>query len=63
MWRFIFGRLGQSLLTLLLVSGLAFVLVRMTGNPIDMILPIEASAEMRSEMSRELGLHLSLIHI
>ena len=60
MWRFIFGRLGQSLLTLLLVSGLAFVLVRMTGNPIDMILPIEASAEMRSEMSRELGLHRSI---
>ena len=60
MWRFIIGRLGQSLLTLLLVSGLAFVLVRMTGNPIDVILPIEASEEMRLEMSRELGLHRSI---
>ena len=60
MWRFIIGRLGQSLLTLLLVSGLAFILVRMTGNPIDVMLPIEASAEMRLEMSRELGLHRSI---
>jgi peptide/nickel transport system permease protein len=56
MGRFIVGRLFQSFVTLLLISVLVFGLVRLTGNPVDMLLPIEATPEMRTEMSRQLGI-------
>lgn len=56
MQRFIAGRLIQTLITLFVISALVFGLVRMTGSPIDVMLPIEASPEMRADMVRELGL-------
>ena len=56
MQRYIAGRLVQCLVTLLVISLLVFVLARLTGNPLDVMLPIDASAELQDEMSRELGL-------
>ena len=56
MQRYIAGRLVQCLVTLLVISLLVFVLARLTGNPLDVMLPIDASAELQEEMSRELGL-------
>ena len=56
MRRYIAGRMIQSFFTLLLISLLVFGLVRMTGNPIDVMLPVEASQEMRDQFTRELGL-------
>lgn len=56
MQRYIAGRLIQCLVTLLLISLLVFALARLTGNPLDVMLPIDASAEIQEEMSRELGL-------
>ena len=55
MGHFIFGRLVQTAITLLLISLLVFALVRLTGNPVDMLLPIEATPEMRTEMAQQLG--------
>ena len=56
MQRFIAGRLVQTLVTLFVISALVFGLVRMTGSPIDVMLPIEATPEMRADMRHELGL-------
>ena len=56
MRRYIAGRLVQCLVTLLVISLLVFALARLTGNPLDVMLPIDASADLRNEMSRELGL-------
>ncbi len=56
MQRYIAGRLVQCLVTLLVISLLVFALARLTGNPLDVMLPIDASAEIQDEMSRELGL-------
>ena len=56
MQRYIAGRLIQCFVTLLVISLLVFALARLTGNPLDVMLPIDASAEIQEEMSRELGL-------
>ena len=56
MQRYIAGRLIQCLVTLLVISLLVFALARLTGNPLDVMMPIDASAELQEEMSRELGL-------
>ena len=56
MQRYIAGRLVQCFVTLLVISLLVFALARLTGNPLDVMLPIDASAEIQEEMSRELGL-------
>ena len=56
MQRYIAGRLIQCIVTLLVISLLVFALARLTGNPLDVMLPIDASAEIQEEMSRELGL-------
>ena len=56
MQRYIAGRLVQCLVTLLVISLLVFALARLTGNPLDVMLPIDASAELQEEMSQELGL-------
>lgn len=56
MQRYIAGRLVQCLVTLLVISLLVFALARLTGNPLDVMLPIDASADLRNEVGRELGL-------
>ena len=61
MQRYIAGRLVQSVFTLLLVSFLVFALGRMLGNPLDVMLPIEASAQMRDDATRRLGLDKPMV--
>jgi len=55
MARFIAGRMVQTLATLFVVSIAVFVLVRLTGDPVDMLLPIDASPELREETRARLG--------
>ena len=43
MQRFILLRLGQSMITLLAVSALVFALARLSGNPLNTMLPNEAT--------------------
>lgn len=56
MQRYILGRIGQTLVTLLIVSILVFILARLTGDPVDLMLPLDASSEMRERMRQQLGL-------
>ena len=45
MQRYIFIRLGHAVLALLAISIIIFGLTRITGNPVDVLLPEEATAE------------------
>ena len=60
MARFIAGRLGQMVLTLLAASMIVFVLVRLTGDPVDLIAPEGATAQFRAALRANLGLDRSL---
>lgn len=56
MGRFIFRRLMQGVVLLFLVAAIVFVLGRMTGNPADLMLPEDATAEDRARLVKTLGL-------
>jgi len=60
MKRYIARRLLQGILLLCLVTTIVFFLGRLTGNPVDMMLPEDATAEDREAMIRALGLDGSL---
>ncbi|MCZ6788356.1 MAG: ABC transporter permease [Chloroflexi bacterium] len=56
MGNFILGRLLQAVLTLFVVSLFIFLLVRLTGDPKQVLLPIEASIEQYAQLEKALGL-------
>ena len=56
MQRYILRRLLQGLVLLVLVTAVVFLVGRLTGNPVDLILPEEASEEERRAMIATLGL-------
>ena len=56
MQRYIIIRLLQSLLALWVMSLIVFGLARVTGDPIDALLPIEATLEERETIRRNWGL-------
>lgn len=56
MLRLVARRLLQALLTLLVASFLIFMLARLTGNPADLLLPIEATTAERDALLQSLGL-------
>ena len=45
MQRYIIMRLGHALLALLAISIIIFALTRITGDPVDVLLPEEATLE------------------
>ena len=47
MQRYLISRLGQSLLLLLGVITIVFFMIRLTGDPVSLMVPKEASAEVR----------------
>jgi len=49
-------RLGQSLLVLLGVATVVFLLVRLTGDPVRIMLPPDATVAQEAALRRELGL-------
>ncbi len=53
-------RLAQSALALVGLMVTVFVLVRLTGSPVDLYLPTDADDEARQELARQLGLDLPL---
>jgi peptide/nickel transport system permease protein len=57
---FIARRLLQGLILLVLVATVVFFLGRLTGNPVDLMLPEDATAEDRAHMIEALGLDGSL---
>ncbi len=56
MQRYIVGRLVQSIVSLFVVSVVVFVLVRMSGDPIQIMMPAEASQADIDLMRAHLGL-------
>ena len=61
MTRFVLRRLVQTLITLVLLSAVIFVLARISGDPLALILPLDASAEDRANARAELGLDRPLL--
>src|SRR5438477_9416056 len=57
---FIARRLLQGLILLVLVATVVFFLGRLTGNPVDLMLPEDATAEDRAALIQTLGLDGSL---
>ena len=56
MQRYILERAGQSLVSLLVVVSLVFVLARLTGNPLDLLLDDYASEDTKARVAADLGL-------
>lgn len=57
MWKYIVSRLIQAAVTLLGISVLVFALARLGGDPTDLLVPPEASAEDRERLRERYGLN------
>lgn len=56
MYSYLIRRVGQGLISVIGVTILIFILVRLTGSPLDAMLPIDADAETRARLAERLGL-------
>ena len=56
MLRYIATRLIQTIITLWILTLVVFILTRISGNPVDTLLPLEASEEHRARISKLWGL-------
>ncbi len=56
MGRYIFKRFIQGIISLLVLAVIIFILARMTGNPVDLLLPSDATEADREYMIHQLGL-------
>jgi peptide/nickel transport system permease protein len=56
MYSYIVRRIGQGLISVVGVTLLIFILVRLTGSPLDAMLPIDADEETRARLAEKLGL-------
>jgi len=55
MGRFAIRRIAQGLIVILGVTVVVFVVTRLVGDPVDVLLPLEATEEQRAEFERLLG--------
>jgi ABC-type dipeptide/oligopeptide/nickel transport system permease component len=62
MTRFVLNRLVQALLTLLALTVVIFVIGRATGNPVDVLLPLDATLQQRQELIERLGLDKPMLY-
>lgn len=56
MTHFVLGRLRQGFIVVFCVVVFVFVLTRMIGDPVRVMLPLEATVEQRAEFEKQLGL-------
>lgn len=56
MFQYFLQKLIDLVLTMLLVSSFVFVILRLTGDPVSIVLPPEATEEMVAQMRHTLGL-------
>lgn len=56
MVNFILRRLGQAVIVLWASASVVFVIMRLSGSPVDLILPPEASAQDRINLTLQMGL-------
>ena len=57
--RVLAGRFVQALATLVALSVIVFVMGRVTGSPVDLLLPVEATPEQVKQLEQDLGLNES----
>lgn len=60
MAQYLLRRVLQSLIVIILLTMIVFVIARLSGNPVDLMLPLGASAAQRAQLTQELGLDRSL---
>jgi len=58
---YILRRLGQGTISVMLLLTLVFFLSRITGNPLDLLLPVDAPPELIENVSRQNGLDKPLV--
>src|SRR2546425_9864555 len=56
MLRFLIGRALQTLVSMLVVISIVFVLTRMSGNPLNLLLDVNATERDQEILARHLGL-------
>ncbi len=56
MGRYVFRRLVQGIIALFILGTIVFILARVTGDPVNLLLPADATQEDRVRLSQELGL-------
>src|SRR5262245_19958221 len=56
MWRYLIGRMLQTLLSMLVVVSIVFVLTRLSGNPIHLLLDVNAPGRDQEILTHHLGL-------
>src|SRR6266487_2712989 len=56
MWRYVVGRVLQTVLSMLVVISIVFVLTRLSGNPIHLLLDVNATERDQEILTRYLGL-------
>src|SRR5256885_12642169 len=61
MLAFIIRRLLQAIVVMLTVALIAFMLFRFVGDPVNMMVGIETTAEERAQLRQELGLNDSIV--
>jgi len=55
MWRFLVVRTAQGIMTLLAVTLIIFIISRLTGDPVNFLMPQEATIEARNALREALG--------
>jgi peptide/nickel transport system permease protein len=61
MWRYLVGRVFQTLLSMLVVVSIVFVLTRLSGNPINLLLDVNATERDQQILTHHLGLDRPLL--
>src|SRR2546427_6342313 len=56
MWRYMIGRVLQTVLSMLVVVRIVFVLTRLSGNPVHLLLDVNATERDQEILTRHLGL-------
>src|ERR687891_2737892 len=56
MWRYLLGRVVQTVLSMLVVVSIVFVLTRLSGNPVLLLLDVNATGGDQEFLPRHLGL-------
>ncbi len=56
MWRYLLGRVLQTFLSMLVVISIVFVLTRLSGNPVHLLLDVNATERDEAILMRYLGL-------
>ena len=61
MWMYLVGRVLQTLLSMLVVVSIVFVLTRLSGNPIHLLLDVNATERDQQILTHHLGLDRPLV--